>query len=117
MQHHQQQILEYIKKNLGSGTTTLVISNDQTENVIDIVKSLEDSGLLLKGVSETIQNEAKEQKGGFLSMFSMLLGALGASLLDNVLASKGMNRAGEGFLRAGYGSSIKSKDFYCPLIL
>ena len=50
-------------------------------------------------------------------MFSMLLGALGASLLDNVLASKGMNRAGEGFLRAGYGSSIKSKDFYCPLIL
>ena len=73
-----------------------------------IVKSLEDSGLLLKGVSETIQNEAKEQKGGFLSM---LLGTLGASLLGNILAGKGMNRAGEGFLRAGYGSSIKNKDF------
>ena len=73
-----------------------------------IVKSLEDSGLLLKGVSETIQNEAKEQKGGF---FSALLGTLGASLLGNILAGKGMNRAGEGFLRAGYGSSIKNKDF------
>ena len=53
---------------------------------------------MLKGVSETIQNEAKEQKGGFLSM---LLGTLGASLLGNILAGKGMNRAGEGFLRAG----------------
>ena len=66
--------------------------------IIKIVKFLEDSGLLLKGVSETIQNEAKEQKGGFLSM---LLGTLGASLLGNILAGKGMNRAGEGFLRAG----------------
>ena len=53
---------------------------------------------MLKGVSETIQNEAKEQKGGF---FSALLGTLGASLLGNILAGKGMNRAGEGFLRAG----------------
>ena len=78
------------------------------EYIIKIVKFLEDSGLLLKGVSETIQNEAKEQKGGFLSM---LLGTLGASLLGNILAGKGMNRAGEGFLRAGQGSSIKSKDF------
>ena len=68
------------------------------EYIIKIVKFLEDSGLLLKGVSETIQNEAKEQKGGFLSM---LLGTLGASLLGNILAGKGMNRAGEGFLRAG----------------
>ena len=55
-----------------------------------IVKSLEDSALLLKGVSETIQNEAKEQKKGFLSV---LLGTLGASLLGNMLASKGINRA------------------------
>ena len=61
------------------------------EDIMKIVKSLKDSGLLLKGVSETIQNEAKEQKGGFLSM---LLGKLGASLLGNMLASKGMNRAG-----------------------
>ena len=78
------------------------------KDIIKIVKSLEDSGLLLKGVTETVQNEVKEQKGGFLSM---LLGTLGASLLGNILAGKGMNRAGEGFLRAGYGSSIKNKDF------
>ena len=96
------------KKILGSGTTTLIISNDEMEDIIKIVKSLEDSGLLLKGVSETIQNEAKEQKGGF---FSMLLVTLGARLLANSLADKGMNRAGEGFIRAGYGSLIKNKDF------
>ena len=102
---------EIHKKILRSGTTTLIISNDETEDIIDIVKSREDSGLLLKGVSETIQNETKEQKVGFLSMFSMLLCELGANLLGDVLASKGMNRAGEGYLRAGYGSSIKSKDF------
>ena len=71
------------------------------ESIIKIVKSFEDSGLLLKGVSETIENEAKEQKGGFLSM---LLGVLGASLLENMLADKGINRAGEGIIRAGYGS-------------
>ena len=102
---------EIHKKILRSGTTTLIISNDETEDIIDTVKSLEDSGLLLKEVSETIQNETKEQKVGFLSMFSMLLCELGANLLGDVLASKGMNRAGEGYLRAGYGSSIKSKDF------
>ena len=48
---------------------TLIISHDEMENIMKVVKSLEDSGLLLKGVSETIQNEAKEQKGGYLSMF------------------------------------------------
>ena len=78
------------KKILGSGNTTLIISNDEIHDIIKIVKSLEDSGLLLKGVSETVQNEAKEQKGGFLSM---LLGTLGASLLGNILAGKGINRA------------------------
>ena len=55
-------MLEYKKKILGSGTTALTISNDEMENIITIVKSLEDSGLLLKGVSTTIQNEAKGQK-------------------------------------------------------
>ena len=78
------------------------------EDIIKIVKSLEDSGLLLKRVSEIIPNEEKEQKGGFLSM---LLGTLGASLLGSILARRGMNRAGEGFLRAGYGSLIKKMDF------
>ena len=89
------------KKILGSGNTTLIISNNEIEDIIKIVKSLEDSGLLLKGVSETIQNEAKEQRGGFLSM---LLGTLGASLLGNILAGQGINRAGEGVIRAGYGN-------------
>ena len=68
---------------------------------IKIVKSLEDSGLSLKGVCETIQKEVKEQRGGFLSM---LLGTLGASLLENILAGKAINRAGEGIVRASYGN-------------
>ena len=67
-----------IHKILGSGTTALVISNDEMEDIIKIVKSLKDSGFLLKGVSETVQKEAKEQKGGFVSM---LLGTLSASLV------------------------------------
>ena len=65
-----------------------------------IVKSLEDYGLLLNGVTETIQNEAKEQKGGFI----ILLITLGASFLGNMLAGKGINRAGQDLIRAGYGS-------------
>ena len=79
---------------LGSGTTTLIISNDEMNDITKIVKSLEDSGVILKGVGETIQHEAKEQKGGFLSM---LLGTLGASLLGNLLTGgKCLIRAGEG---------------------
>ena len=77
---------------------------------INIVKSLEDSGLLLKGVTETVQNEVKEQKGGFLSM---LLGILGASLLRNLLTGWGIYRAGKGkgkgVLRAGYGHPLQNK--------
>ena len=92
------------KKILESGhqNTTLIISNDEVEDIMKIIKSLEDSGLLLKGVSETIQNEAKEQKGWLF--LSMLLGKLGANLLGNILADKWMNRAGEGIVRAGYGN-------------
>ena len=78
----------------GAGTTTLIISNDEINDIIKIVKSLENSGVLLKGVSETIQHEAKEQRGEFLSM---LLGTLGASLLGNLLTGgRGVTRAGEG---------------------
>ena len=65
--------------------TILIISNDKIKDLIKIVKSLQDSGLLLKGVSETIQNEAEKQKGGFPSM---LLAILGASLLGNIFAGK-----------------------------
>ena len=69
------------KKMLGSGATTLIISNDEMDDILKIVKSLENSGVLSKGVSETIQHEAKEQRGGFLGI---LLGTLGASLLGDV---------------------------------
>ena len=86
------------------------------EDLIKIVKWLGDSGLLLKRVTESVQNEVKEQKGGFLSM---LLGTLGASLLGNLLTGKGafharkrvnkkgkgIHRAGEGIVRAGEGSN------------
>ena len=103
---------EIHKKILGSGNmTTLLISHDETEDIIKMVKSLEDSGSLLKGVTETVQNEVKEQKGEFLSM---LLDTLGASLLGYILTGwginragkgKGINRAGEGIVRAGYGNN------------
>ena len=73
------------KKILGSGNTTLIISNKDMEDLIKILKSLKDSGLLLKGVTESVENEVKEQKGGFLRM---LLGTLGASLLGNLLTGK-----------------------------
>ena len=92
------------KKMLGSGVTTLIISNDEMDDILKIVKSLENSGVLLKGVSETIQHEAKEKRGGFLSM---LLDTLGASLLSDILSKglsgKGVIRAGEGTIRAAYG--------------
>ena len=68
---------EYIKKILGSEKTTLIISSDEMEDIMKIVKPLEGSGLLLTGVSETIQNEVKEPKRGFPST---LLGTLDANL-------------------------------------
>ena len=90
--------MEVLKKMLGSGTTTLIISSDEINDILKIVKSLEHSALLLKGVSEIIQHEAKEQRGGFLSM---LLGTLGASLLGDILS-------GTGVIRACYGSKKPS---------
>ena len=84
----------------------LIISHDEMKDIIEIIKSLEDSGLLLKGVSETVQNEDGEQKGGFLSM---LLVTLGPSLLEKILRAKGVvakriNRAKEEVIKAGYGN-------------
>ena len=126
------------KKILGSGrchstcsasynTKILIISKDEMNDTIKIVKSLEDSDLLLKGVTETVQNEVTEQKRGFLTM---LLGTLGATLLGNILTgqgvkttsqgrginragkSRGVNRAGEGVLRAGYGSRSSKMEIF-----
>ena len=91
------------KKNLGS--TILIILDDEMKDISKIVKSLEDSGLLLDRVGETIKDEAKEQKEDFLSM---LLVTLGASLLGNMLAGKGVISAGERIARVGYGSKRTS---------
>ena len=86
------------KKILGSGFTTLIISNEEMNHVIKIVKSLEESWLLIKGVTETIKNEAKDQRGGFLGM---LWDTLGANLLGNLGRKKGTIRASEETIRTG----------------
>ena len=95
----------------GSGTTTLVISGEQMIDTMKIVQASENSGILLKGVTKTIKNETKEDKGGFLSM---LLGTLGASwlgyLLTRNLSEKGTVREGEGTIRAGEGIKKKSSN-------
>ena len=81
-----------IKKKIhGSGTTTLIISNEKMNDIMKIVQALEDSNILLKGVTKTIENETKEQKGGLLRM---PLGTLGATLLGNLSSGKGIVRAG-----------------------
>ena len=90
----------------GSGTKTLIISNKKMNDIIKIIQALEDSNILLKGITKTINNETKEQKEGFLSM---LLGTLGVSLLGNMLAGKWTVRAGTGnkkgkwIVKVGYG--------------
>ena len=93
------------KKIHGSGTTTLIISNEEMNDTMKIVQALEDSNILFKRGTKAIKNETKEQKGGF---FSMLLGTLGASLLGNMLAGKGIVRASsgnkKGILRVGSGN-------------
>ena len=88
------------KKIHGSGVK-LIIEQEDLNNIIKIIEALENSGILLKGISKTIENETKEQRGAFLGM---LLGTLGASLLGNLLTGgKGMMRAGDGIIRAGDG--------------
>ena len=90
----------------GSGTTTLIISNEEMNDIMKILQALEDSNILLKGVTKTIRNETKEQKGGFLSI---ILGILGASLLESLLTGKEIvragsgNKKGKGIVRAGTG--------------
>ena len=86
-----------IRKLFGSGITTLMTSNEEVNDIMKIVKSQE-SGLLINGVSKTIKNEPKEQKGSFPSI---LLGTLGAGLLGNLFTGKGTIRAGEDTIRAG----------------
>ena len=85
---------------LGSGATTLIISNEELNDFMKTVKSLEDSGLLKNYVSKTVKNEAKEQKGGFLRM---LIRTLGASLLGNLFTGQGTITEGKVTVRAGQG--------------
>ena len=93
------------KKIHGSGIK-LIIEEEDMKDIMKIIEALENSGILLKGVSKTIENETKEQRGGFLSM---LLGTLGASSLGNLLTGKGIIRAGDGIVRAGEGSKKPPK--------
>ena len=73
-------------------------------DIMKTIQAFEDSNILLKGVTKTIENETKEQKGGFLST---LLGTLSASLLGNLLTGKCFeNKKGKGILRAGYGNKM-----------
>ena len=104
---------EFKKKAHGSGATTLIISNEEMNDIMKIVHALEDSVILLKGVTKTINNETKKQKGEFLSM---LLGTLGANLLGNLLAREGIvragsrNKKGKGTVRASTGKQFWKKN-------
>ena len=93
------------KKIHGSGVK-LIIEQEDMNDIMKIIKNLEDSDILLKGESKTIKTETKEQRVGFLGM---LLGTLGASLLSNLLTGgKGIMKAGEGIVRAVPGSKKKT---------
>ena len=106
------------KRIFGSGMITMIILNEEVHDITKIVKSLEDDGLLIKVFSETLQNEAKKQTGGFLGM---LLGTLGASLLGNLFIVKGVKaeilvreliRLGEGTIRSGEGTIRVGQNFF-----
>ena len=103
-----------IQKKIHGSRVKLIIEQEDMNDIMKITKALENSGILLKRVTKTIENETKEQRGGFLGM---LLGTLGASLLGNLLTGgKGIMRAGDGIVcandgivRAGKGSKKNCK--------
>ena len=101
------------KKMYDSGTTTLIISNKEMSDIMEIVKALESSNISLKGVTKTIKNQTKEQKCGFLGT---LVGTLGSILLGKLLSGKEIvrngsgNKKGNGIATAGYGNK-KEWDF------
>ena len=110
-----------IQKKIHGLGIKLIIEEEDMKNIMKIIEALENSDILLKEVSRTIENETKEQRGGFLSM---LLGALGASLLGNLLTGgKGIMRAGAGIVRAGDlivragEGSKKTPYIYCYLFI
>ena len=104
-----------IQKKIDGAGIKLIIEEEDMKDIMKVIEALENSGILVKGVSKTIKNETKEQRGGFLSM---LLGTLGASLLGNLLTGvkgsvasrakgEGIMRVGHGTVRAGEGSGSK----------
>ena len=96
---------------LANRTISLIISNEEIDDIIKLFKSLQDTGLLIKGVYETNKKEAKEQKGEFLSI---LLGTLDSSALENPIRGKGTKKSNtprQGILRAGKGTHRKGQDF------
>ena len=96
--------MEVYKRKFMVREVKLIIEQEDMKDIMKIIEALENSGILLKGVSKTIRNETKEQRGGFLSI---LLDTLGASLLGNLLSGgKGSVESkakGEGIMRAGHG--------------
>ena len=101
-----------IQKKIHGSEVKLIIEQEDMNDIMKIIEALENSYILLKGVSKTIENETEEQRGGFLSM---LLGTLGASLLGNLLTGgKGVMRVGDGIVRAGEGSGSKKKNSLLP---
>ena len=111
--------MEVFKKKIHGSGIKLIIEEEDMKDIMKVIEVLENSGILLKGVSKTIENETKEQRGGFLSMF---LGTLGASLLGNLLtgekgimrADDGIVRAGDGIVRAGEGSKKNNLNSLLP---
>ena len=97
-----------IQKRIHGSGVKLIIEEEDMKDIMKIIEALENSSILLKGVSKTIENETKEQRGRFLSM---LLGTLGASLLGNLLTGKGIMRADDGTVHAGSGSKKKKTEF------
>ena len=96
-----------MQKKIHDSGIKLIIEEEDMNDIMKIIEALENSGILLKRVSKTIENKTKEQIGGLLSM---LLGTLGASLLGNLLTGgKGIMRAGDGIVRAGEGGGSKKK--------
>ena len=99
-------IQELKTKTNTSGTTTLIIPNEEMNGIIKIVQTLEDSNILLKGVTKTIKNETRKYRGEFLGTLVVTSGSI---LLANVLSGKGIAKAGygnkndKGIVRAGYG--------------
>ena len=95
-----------IQEKIHGSRIKLIIEEEDMKDIMKIIEALENSGILLKGVTKSIENETKEQRGGFLSM---LVGTLGASLLGNLLTGgKSIMRAGDGIVRAGSESKKKT---------